>query len=685
MSRGGGLHNLSATTLRDEIAALVPSAAQWESARKALRSWQMETDDNKCKLLLVLRNHKERVYAADIRRAQAKVVEVQEDYLLRKVWLVKKSMNPEVGTKVPLKWQIDPQSVERFPAGVARDEVWVIDSGYPRHELGPGVLEFHMKIGQREEWEPTPAAALEDGPAPDPPAARVPRPSAGAAPGPSGGAGVASTAAAPGPALKKKVLRDRTSDPKDKLSLEEIAQSAKAEADKGRFTSDNKASNENLLFWCGEFLVCLRESKVADPIPTSIPKHLKFFIDFVVEDCLLDTNSYPHLHAFAPFLKDCEAVYSDALSAYGKGVLAVATVPLGGNAGVQVPGLLGRKSHRFHTSPFMMGFQKANNEKMYSDLESAHQMTDAERVAKISSLLTSAGADTKSASALDESKSTALQVMATLLGQAPDATKFTYLIDDLSRYDALQAWSPAHALFDLKQFALVQPRWKDMQVGKIVAGIKTLSKNEDVLAKIPSPVMRGIAGDYRKLAAFASEQEDQGAWQAVAEDLLREILESKLGLKPESGGRDPQWPALFGAAPAAALKALYKIVGIASKKFQERGGTCLGALRASHSKADEIVMITMRKKEWDGMKCKVIRCNASQVVCEVLEGTTKVEKGTKRSFSIVNVKKTTAAPESELAKRLKTGGAPASEDEKNAQTQANMEKIFGKKKGDDED
>eukprot|EP00959_Pyramimonas_sp_CCMP1952_P053716 1123733-Pyramimonas_sp.AAC.1 len=360
--------------------------------------------------------------------------------------------------------------------------------------------------------------------------------------------------------------------------------SAQREAAKGRFTSDNKASNENLFFWCGEFLECLQEAKRAEPDQKSIPAHLKMFIDFIVEDCLLDKDSYPHLPTFAPFLKECEALYPDALSVYGQGIVVLQATPLGGTQAVRVPGLLGKKSHRFQTSPLMRGFQKANNEKIYSDLMAACGMANAERVAKISSLLTSAGADSQSQSALDENRSKALVVMKTLLGEQSDTTKFTYLLDDLSRFDALQEWSPGHALLDLKPFASVQPRWKDVPISKMVAGIKTLSTNEDVLAKIPSPVMRGVTSDYRKLTAFAAEQEDPQAWQAVAEDLLDEMLELKLALKPESDQRSPSGRATIEAAPPAALKALYKIVGTTAKKLQEREGSCMGALWASYTK-----------------------------------------------------------------------------------------------------
>eukprot|EP00959_Pyramimonas_sp_CCMP1952_P302468 6328827-Pyramimonas_sp.AAC.1 len=132
------LDNLSTQQIREQKAALEPSADQWDSARKALRGWKMADDDDTCKLLLVPRRHKERVYAADVRRALAKVTEVQEDYLLRKVWLQKKCLNPEAGTTVPVKWHIDPHSLEKFPRGLKRDEVWAFDSGIAQNDLGPG-------------------------------------------------------------------------------------------------------------------------------------------------------------------------------------------------------------------------------------------------------------------------------------------------------------------------------------------------------------------------------------------------------------------------------------------------------------------------------------------------------------------------------------------------------------------
>ena len=52
-----------------EVSACEPTSAEWDSAKRALRQWNMEQNDEDCKLVLVLRKHKQRVYAGDVRKA----------------------------------------------------------------------------------------------------------------------------------------------------------------------------------------------------------------------------------------------------------------------------------------------------------------------------------------------------------------------------------------------------------------------------------------------------------------------------------------------------------------------------------------------------------------------------------------------------------------------------------------
>ena len=51
------VQNLSAAELHEEISQVHPEPTQWESARRALRGWNMEPTDEDCKLLLVLRKY----------------------------------------------------------------------------------------------------------------------------------------------------------------------------------------------------------------------------------------------------------------------------------------------------------------------------------------------------------------------------------------------------------------------------------------------------------------------------------------------------------------------------------------------------------------------------------------------------------------------------------------------------
>ena len=106
------LSNLQASQFKDEMSSLKVDSKMKDSASKALKRMDVEDTDKNRRLLLVLRHYKERVYAEDFKEARDKIVlEVEEEYLLKRVLILNKEFRPDLDREIPVKWFFDPHAL----------------------------------------------------------------------------------------------------------------------------------------------------------------------------------------------------------------------------------------------------------------------------------------------------------------------------------------------------------------------------------------------------------------------------------------------------------------------------------------------------------------------------------------------------------------------------------------------
>ena len=141
------LSALTSQELQPQLVEASVDASSLESVDLALTRMKLQKSAENRKLLAVLRSYKNRVTLKDMETAQGKIhVEVEEDFLLKRVLVCKKMLYPNLDKELELRWFIDAHRLEKFPAGLGREEVWVLDSGVMQPGaanivLGPGWLE----------------------------------------------------------------------------------------------------------------------------------------------------------------------------------------------------------------------------------------------------------------------------------------------------------------------------------------------------------------------------------------------------------------------------------------------------------------------------------------------------------------------------------------------------------------
>jgi hypothetical protein len=328
----------------------------WNTASRSLKTWGVEQNEENTKLVLALRGHTQRLQKTEFLMAQSKLQLVREDYAWKRVFLFWKSDYPDLCTQTDAKWLVDPRSLDTFPADMERQETWCVD-GFYKGELQPGGVEWCTKVGVVANSNllvpPAPAAVVDDKIEDKPLASDT-----GASGAQLGSGPTKSALAAPA-----RLLTRRASDPADAVSLELIAQSAKNAADQEMYVSEDKAQNDTLECWCNVFLGCLKEQRRQFPEVEGMPEHMQMFVQFVIEDVLLEKDVYNHLPVVRAFLESAEACYPKSLNKLGYAILQLAAAPLSGNEDVVIEGLREKKAHRFRSSNLYSGFVRARYQK----------------------------------------------------------------------------------------------------------------------------------------------------------------------------------------------------------------------------------------------------------------------------------------------------------------------------------
>jgi hypothetical protein len=70
----------------------------------------------------------------------------QQTGLKRKLWIFSKSRRPHLDKEIDSDWLVNPERMAELPAGLAREQVWVVDQVCPVSRLGPGAFEWETSV-----------------------------------------------------------------------------------------------------------------------------------------------------------------------------------------------------------------------------------------------------------------------------------------------------------------------------------------------------------------------------------------------------------------------------------------------------------------------------------------------------------------------------------------------------------
>ena len=239
----------------------------------------------------------------------------------RSFWIVPKALRPSLPADLGergLAFLVDPATIARWPEEVTADDNWIVDSGYPRVELGPGVLVVELSI-KKEYKAPTSAP-------------RAANTSPTAVVLPQTRSEPLSKPMAPFSKATRCLKREGSdsSAASEEHHAEALARAMKEQIDNRRYLSLDKCCPDSVVFQLKSWMQHLKNLRVAEPSKPmeafigSLVPHNALYLRFVITR-LFQEDAWEFIPPLAVILQQIIDSFPGLMPKYGLTLVEIAT------------------------------------------------------------------------------------------------------------------------------------------------------------------------------------------------------------------------------------------------------------------------------------------------------------------------------------------------------------------------
>lgn len=530
-----------------KLEAEPPTPTEWETATERLKEMKRKNsevqidDETKTKYIALRKLGFDRVNFKQLMAVQS-YGECRSE-LVQRFLIYNKAALPDLRSQLAGKWFVAPQTLERFPRGMDRAAVWVLDAKAPIEE--PGGLEWSSRVSEVHRVWGVPARehALADQ-----------LPSIGAN---LDGAGEAvepqaksdSKVCLKAPLLDMSLNASKPEQEVFEALAEGVADCAKAE----RFYS----SDPNIIETVGAKLSIFAKhfhdlrSKHKDMDDNaffhSLPGHIGLFCAFVSK-VLLEYPTYDFLPSMAAHWEAMGGICAPMISPFGRLQMKMVKFNLASSDALDLSDLDIDQKLIFEGCALRKQFMGVRFVARFDYVKSSMKdEPEGDRLLVCKELL--------SYEVIPEGRKAELLVAITLMGSGTFLVKAIYLMDAVGNFGIAKEWGLVSDICCLEPFCSDKTKWKTVCRAQFLAASIKLASYDSLKEKIGNPAAKTLVDTLAKAKWATRDMPDDDDF---LHSLYLEVACFKLGLPlgQTSTVLNEHWQ-----AEIASLKELQKAIG----------------------------------------------------------------------------------------------------------------------------